>query len=171
MGDVFIFDIDGCIMPDIFSTDKKSITSNNNSNRENVKIISQLSLYPEFLKFYKNNCTKSLAVYFLTGRKQTAYGNITEKQLRPLQFYKNFVIKYYPEEKPHKLKEYFRWKAESIKAIMNQWNQDFLRFHIYDDLEDLFPIIFQEISPKIKDYNFQLIQTQADWNHKAKIET
>jgi len=171
MGDVFIFDIDGCIMPNIFSIQEKSKKSNSNSNRENMKNLSQLSLYPEFLKFYKINCPKSIAVYFLTGRKQRDYGTITEKQLRPLQSYKNFAIKYYPEGKPHKLTEYFKWKAISIKVIMNQWKQDFVRFHIYDDLEELFPIIFQKISSKINDYNVKLIQTQADWNHKAKIGT
>lgn len=53
---------------------------------------------------------------------------------------------------------------------MNLWNQDFVQFHIYDDLEELFPIIFQKISPQIKDYKLILIKNQADWNPKAKID-
>lgn len=69
MGEVFIFDIDGCIMPNIFFIHDKSIKSTNNSNQKNIKNISKLSLYPEFIGFYKINCSRSLAVYFLTGRK------------------------------------------------------------------------------------------------------
>ena len=133
---IFIFDIDGTVMPNLFTLNSKTPLNQ----------ISQLSLYPEFVRFYKNYCPKSLAVYFITGRKQRDYGMITEKQLGLLKRYKEFTIMYYPEDKPHELEEYFIWKATSIKEIMNQWNSEIVQFHIYDDLEGLFPVIFQKIS-------------------------
>ena len=156
---VFIFDIDGCIMPNVFSLKEKT----------SVHALSLLSLYPEFVEFYKNYCSKSLAVHFITGRKQRDYGMLTEKQLRPLKRYKEFRIKYYPEDKPHELEDYFIWKTTSIKEIMNQWNNEIARFHIYDDLEGLFPIIFQEISSKIHIYKLNLIQAEVDWASKPNI--
>lgn len=171
MGDIFIFDIDGCIMPNVFPIIKDAKNENETINHEILNKASKLSLFPEFIKFYKRNCVKSLAVYFLTGRKKKYYKQLTEKQLEPIKSYKNYLIEYFPDDKPYTLKKYFKWKANSIKHIMNQWTQDFVRFHIYDDLKELFPIIFQEISPKIKDYNCKLIQKQTDWIHKAKIET
>ena len=160
VSNVFIFDIDGTIMLNQFSLERKTALNQ----------ISQLSLYPEFIEFYKTYCSKSLAVYFLTGRKQRNYGFITEEQLRPLRRYKEFTIKYYPDDKPHELEEYFIWKASSIKEFMNQWNNNVVRFHIYDDLEGLFPFIFQKIPSKVHFYTLNLIQAQVDWNNKAAIE-
>ena len=151
---IFIFDIDGTVMPNLFTLNSKSPLNQ----------ISQLSLYPEFVEFYKEHCSKSLAVYFLTGRKQRDYVMITEKQLRPLKRYKEFTMIYYPNDKPHELEEYFIWKATTMKKIMNQWNSEIARFHIYDDLEGLFPVIFQKISSKVHFYTLNLIQTQVDWN-------
>ena len=157
---IFIFDIDGTVMPNLFNLRSKTL----------VNQIFQLSLYPEFVEFYKNHCPKSVAVYFITGRKQKDYGMITEKQLRPLKRYKEFTITYFPEDKPHELEEYFIWKASSIKKIMNQWNNEITRFHIYDDLEGLFPVIFQKISSKVHFYTLNLIQAQVDWNNKSRLE-
>lgn len=171
MSDIFIFDIDGCIMPNAFPIIKDAKNENDAKNQEILKKASKLSLFPEFIEFYKKNCAKSLAVYFITGRKQKYYGKITESQLKPLKIYKNYLIKHFPDNKSHNIKEYFHWKANAIKRIINQWPQDLVRFHIYDDLKDLFPIIFQKISPKIKNYKCRLIQKQLDWCHKAKIST
>jgi len=82
------------------------------------------------------------------------------------------IIKYFPDNKSHILNEYFHWKAKIIKNIMmNQWFQDSARFHIYDDLEDLFPIIFEKISATSKDYKCKLIQEQGDWIHYINIES
>lgn len=142
MGQIFIFDIDGCIMPNIFPLNKETKKDDDSLNQKLVKRASDISLFPEFIEFYKKNCVESLAVYFITGRKQKYYGEITESQLKPLKLYKNYIIKHFPDNKPHILKEYFHWKAKTIKDIMNQWSQDSVRFHMYDDLEDLCPIIF-----------------------------
>ena len=155
---VFIFDIDGCIMPNLFSlTGKTSVHS-----------LSLLSIYPEFVEFYKQCCPRSQAIYFLTGRKQAEHGEVTEEQLKPLRNHEDFTILYYPEGKFHDPNEYFEWKANSIKAIMNQWDNPKVRFYVYDDLEELFPILLRNISPKLKDYRLQLIQSRADWIKETK---
>jgi len=171
MGDVFIFDIDGCIMPNIFPLIKDTQMEDNRITQDILKKASNISLFPEFIEFYKQNCAKCLAVYFITGRKRKYYGKITESQLQPLKNYKNYIIKYFPDNKSHILNEYFQWKAKIIKNIMNQWSQDSARFHIYDDLEDLFPIIFEKISATSKDYKCKLIQEQGDWIHYINIES
>ena len=171
MGNIFIFDIDGCIMPDIFPNIKEVKNDNKAINHEIKKKSSSISLFPEFIEFYKSNCLESLAVYFLTGRKQKYYGKITETQLKPIKIFKDYIIKYFPDNRALILEEYLQWKAKNIKDIMNQWFQDSVRFHIYDDLNDLFLRISREISPILREYNFKLIRKQADWVHKVKVET
>jgi hypothetical protein len=156
---VFIFDIDGCIMPNVFSLKEKT----------SVHALSLLSLYPEFVEFYKQCCPGSVAIYFLTGRKQGEHGEITEEQLKPLRSDEEYTIMYYPEAKSHDPDEYFQWKADSIKAIMNQWGSRKVRFNVYDDLEELFPVLNREVSPKLKDYRAQLIQSRADWIKEVKV--
>ena len=56
MGDVFIFDIDGCIMPNVFPLITESKKDDENINQEIVKRASDVSLFPEFIEFYKKNC-------------------------------------------------------------------------------------------------------------------
>lgn len=171
MGDVFIFDIDGCIMPNIFPVIEEVQNDKEIINKKIIKKAFYISVFPEFVEFYKKNCVESLAVYFLTGRKQKYFRKITESQLKPIENYKNYIIKYYPDKKPHTLKQYFNWKVNSIKQIMNQWAQDFVRFHIYDDLEDLFPFIFREISPDNRNYKCKMIQGRTDWIYKTNVKT
>jgi len=171
MGNIFIFDIDGCIMPNIFPFVKDIKIENEINNQEIIKKASNLSLFPEFIEFYKRNCRDSLAVYFLTGRKQKYYGKTTEKQLKPIRIYKNYIIKHYPDKKTYTLTEYFQWKVDNIKEIIIKWLSYDVKFHIFDDLEDLFPILFREIPHIATEYNCKLIQEQSDWAHIAKVET
>ena len=158
VSNVFIFDIDGCIMPNVFSLKEKT----------SVYALSLLSLYPEFIEFYKQCCPKSLAVYFLTGRKQAEHGQITEEQLKPLRSHEEYTIIYYPEGKSHSPDEYFQWKADSIKAIIDQWDSGTVRFNVYDDLENLFPVLNRKFSSKLKNFHIQLIQNRADWIKEVK---
>ena len=156
---VFIFDIDGCIMPNVFSLKEKT----------SVHALSLLSLYPEFFEFYKQCCSGSLAIYFLTGRKQAEHGEITEEQLKPLRNHEEFIIMYYPEGKSHIPEEYFQWKADSIKAIINRWDDGTVKFNVYDDLEGLFPILRRKVSQRLNNYRIQLIQSKTDWNKEIKL--
>lgn len=171
MGDIFIFDIDGCIMPNIFSTVDKTKMDDETIIQSRIDRFTDISLFPEFVEFYRKNCTVSLAVYFITGRKRKDYGKITEFQLTPLKIHKDYKIKHFPDKKPHILKVYFHWKAKIIKSIMEKWFKDSIRFYIYDDLEDLFPIIFKEIPAVNNDYKCKLIQGQEDWIQNINIES
>ena len=158
VSNVFIFDIDGCIMPNVFSLTGKT----------SIHALSLLSLYPEFVEFYKQCCSGCLAIYFLTGRKKTEHEEITEEQLKLLRSHEEYTIIYYPEDKSYNPNEYFQWKADSIKALTDQWDKETVRFNVYDDLESLFPILNRKISSKLKSFHVQLIQNRADWIKEIK---
>jgi len=162
MEDIYIFDIDGCIMPNLFQnfkvfTDDSEILNSYVKNRVN-----NLSLFPEFLDFYKRNCVDSLVVYFITGRTRKEYGRATKRQLYPLKKYKTFLLKFYPDEKSHVKKEYFDWKYKIITRIIDYHLIDSKNIHIYDDFRD---IIFQlkKVNSLKSKVHCNLIQKQSDW--------
>ena len=67
MRDVYIFDIDGCIMPPIFSNFNSKATRDN-IVKEAIKNGNGVKLYSDFVKFYEKNCVQAESVYFITGR-------------------------------------------------------------------------------------------------------
>ena len=172
MKEVYIFDIDGCIMPPIFSD------FNNNESREKVvkEVINNgnnVVLFPDFIKFYEKYCKNAESVFFITGRKSGEFGKLTENQLKSLSNVRKFHIIYYPERKPHKIKKYFSWKVKKIKEIMRNIvrrkdlgdNSDKnIKFNIFDDMNDYFS--------KITDYadnigvqaHLSLIDNENSWN-------
>jgi hypothetical protein len=158
MANVYIFDIDGCIMPNLFQNfgeDVDELPSFKDA-------VTNLRIFPEFLDFYKRNCANSLAVYFITGRTRKEYGRATQRQLRPLKQYQAYLLKFYPNDKPHVKKEYFKWKYDNITQIIGQHRIDAENIHIYDDFED---IIFQlrEIRSLKFKVHCNLIRKQKDW--------
>ena len=146
MREVYIFDIDGCIMPPIFSD------LDNNETRE--KIVGDavhngngIKLFPGFVKYYKKYCIQAESIFFITGRKKSEFGKLTSKHLQPLVTIKKFNIIYYPEVKPHKIRKYFNWKTKIIKAIIkdtankkhfNISTEENYNFNIFDDMNDYF---------------------------------
>ena len=162
MADIYIFDIDGCIMPNLFQNFTEAMDISENLNYKFEDNITNLRIFPEFVDFYKRNCSNSLAVYFITGRKQAEYGTITELQLYPLKKYKNFFLEFYPEDKSHFKKEYFDWKYYIINGIIDYYNRDSENIHIYDDFEDII-IKLMEISALNQKIHCNLIQKQTDW--------
>ncbi len=69
MREVYIFDIDGCVMSPIFSD------FTNDETRE--KIVGDavhngngLKLFPDFVKYYKKYCIQGESIFFITGRKK-----------------------------------------------------------------------------------------------------
>lgn len=162
MADIYIFDIDGCIMSNLFQNfaDDSDISENlNNSLKEKV---TNLRIFPEFFNFYKLNCVNSSVIYFITGRKQNEYGEITKRQLSALKKYKNFFLKFYPDEKSHIKKEYIDWKYSIITRIIDYHRKDSKNIHIYDDFEDLISRLREIISLNLK-IHCNLIQKQTDW--------
>ena len=84
--EIYIFDIDGCIMPPIISNFNGD---NDKSGEKTVNEIinngSKIKLYNEFVKYYKNNCRKAESVVFITGRKKREFGELTKNHLKPLR--------------------------------------------------------------------------------------
>ncbi len=146
MREAYIFDIDGCIMSPIFPE------SNNEETRE--KIVGDavhngngLKLFPDFVKYYKKYCVQAELIFFITGRKKSEFGRLTDKHLRPLVDIKPFKVIYYPEAKPQKIRKYLNWKAKIIKVIIksttnrehhNISTKESFVFNIFDDMNDYF---------------------------------
>lgn len=150
MKDIYIFDIDGCVMPPIFS----NFVNKNDPRERIVKFVEEnghkFELYPEFIAFYEKNCRAVELVIFLTGRKKSEFGKLTESQLSLVNGIKNFKIIYFPEGKTNKEKEYYDWKVEQIHKIIkerinnNLFKKNYkkaLSIKIFDDLINYFPQI------------------------------
>jgi len=172
MREVYIFDIDGCVMPPIFSNFNKN-GSRKNIVKEVIKNGNDVKLYPDFIKFYEKNCIKTESIFFITGRKKSEFGKMTENQLLILANIKSFQVIYYPEGKPYKIQEYFAWKVKTVKEIIKNIikNKNFIEnskekvsFNIFDDMVDYFPKV-REFENKY-DTNIQLtlIDNKISWN-------
>ncbi len=172
MRDVYIFDIDGCIMPPIFSNFngdesrrnivKKAITNGNN-----------IALFPGFIKFYEKYCNNAESIFFITGRKSSEFGELTENQLKSLSDGNKFHIIYYPESKPHKIKKYFSWKVKKIKEIIRSTvktknlpysSYKSIKFNIFDDMNDYFTKIKDFIDTIGVQIQLSLIDNENSWN-------
>ena len=168
--EIYIFDIDGCIMPPIISNFNDDDKSREKTVNEIVSNGSKIKLYTEFVKYYKKNCRKAESVVFITGRKKSEFGKLTESQLKPLDDTKRYRIIYYPERITHEPNEYFEWKIKNIKELINangrnQYN-DYSKvrfFKIFDDMDEYFPKI-KELSEifgvKVK---FYFINGKNSW--------
>lgn len=156
MKEIFIFDIDGCVLSQIFP----NIYENNNTNEEFIKVALKKSenifLFEEFIRFYEKYCKNAFQIYFITGRQEHYFSEITEKQLFPLKSIRTFKIIYYPDDKSHTAEEYFNWKIEIVGEIFEKYAIAFntnenlgteLIFKIFDDMDEYFPRL-KEISKK-----------------------
>ncbi|HEC39757.1 hypothetical protein LCGC14_1154960 [marine sediment metagenome] len=172
MREVYIFDIDGCVMSPIFPD------FNNNESRE--KVVGDavhngngIKLFPDFVKYYKKYCTQAESIFFITGRKRSEFGKLTNKHLLPLVNIKKFSVIYYPEAKPHKIRKYFNWKAKKIKAIIksttNKKDINIAKkvnyiFNIFDDLNDYFLKIRRYKDKQDVQIRLTLIEDENSWN-------
>ena len=172
--EIYIFDIDGCIMPPIIS----NFNGDNDKSREKTinEIInngSKLKLYPEFVNYYRKNCRKAESVVFITGRKKREFGELTKNQLKPLKSVREFQIIYYPEGNHHKSDEYFEWKSKKIQKIIDGYlNGDksvtyfkkTVLFNIFDDMNEYFTEI-QDYGDKLSlEIYLFLIDGKDSWN-------
>jgi len=135
---VFLFDIDGCIMPNLF----QNFPLKEQSQKEREVIINDVikkglntKLFLNFINYYLKNCVDH-TIIFITGRQKSEFKELTEKQLEPLKKINlYYTIYYYPENRSHNPKEYFSWKKNVIKMYINEENRKYL---IFDDLDDYF---------------------------------
>jgi len=172
MRDIYIFDIDGCIMPPIFSNfigdeSRKNIVKKAITNGNNIE------LFPGFIKFYKKYCNNAESIFFITGRKRSEFGRLTENQLKSLSSTKKFHIIYYPEKKSHKIKKYFSWKVKEIKKIIRSMvrtkslrnsSEKNIKFNIFDDLNEYFPKIKDFLDISGGQIQLSLIENEDSWN-------
>ena len=172
MREIYIFDIDGCVMSPIFSD------FNNNETRE--KIVGDavhtgngLKLFPYFIEYYRKYCVQAELIFFITGRKKSEFGRLTDNHLRPLVDIKTFKVIYYPESKPHKIRKYLNWKAKRIKAIIksktnkkhfNASTKENFTFNIFDDMNDYFSKI-RKFGDKLNiQIHLTMIENENSWN-------
>lgn len=167
---IYIFDIDGCIMPHTFPNFKTKLP------RETiVKQVNQrgktIYLYPNFLKFFKKHCVNSKGVYFITGRCTEDFGWLTETQLRELKRIKLYMVVYYPKNREHTEKLYYNWKVNRIIEIINNTNAQYkhgiyhhLRpsFLIFDDDDGYFSKLSYRIEHKEIEVKGGLIKIGSD---------
>ena len=172
MREIYIFDIDGCVMPPIFSN------SNGDESRKNIvkhviKNSNNVELFLDFIKFYEKYCKNAESIFFITGRKRSEFGKLTENQLKSLSNLRQFHIIYYPERKAHKIKKYFSWKVKRIKEIIRNTvktksfgddSDKNIKFNIFDDMNDYFPKIKDFIDNNGVQIHLSLIDNENSWN-------
>ena len=168
---VFIFDIDGCIMPNIF----KNYDWDGDQDRETVikevnKFGKDVPLFPDFIKYYKTFCKNALKIYLITGRQEEEFKELTFHNLQPVfDIQYDFTIVWYPPDKKHKAKTYFNWKLNRTKKIIKGYEKSSrkyslkLSYHIYDDLVDYFPQIDKYAKRHKISYFLGKRQSNEDW--------
>ena len=162
MREVYIFDIDGCIMAPIFPE------SNNEETRE--KIVGDavhngngLKLFPDFVKYYRKYCVQAESIFFITGRKRSEFGRLTDNHLRPLVDIKPFKVIYYPEAKSYKIRKYLNWKAKTIKTIIKSTTNK-MHFNIFDDMNEYFSKIRKFGDNRDTQIHLTMIENENSWN-------
>ncbi len=171
--EIYIFDIDDCIMPAIISNSEDNNHSREQTVKESISNGHKIKLYPDFINYYKQHCERAKLVFFITGRKKSEFGSLTEFQLKPLDRIKRYQIIYYPEGKGHQTDEYFEWKIKKIEEILennakyqlNKSNNDKndLSVKIFDDMNDYFSKV-EDLAKKFEiKIKFHLIKGEKSW--------
>ena len=168
MKEIYIFDIDDCILPAVFPN---TFEDSGQSRDEVIKIALEKGkssrLFPEFLEFYEKNCTEANEILFITGREKGEFEELTEHQLQPLVEIKEFKVVYYPEELNYTADNYFSWKISSIQNIFSNYHAELQKeevvFKIYDDMPDYFEEV-RKITEKLSlQVSFKTIGVPEDW--------
>lgn len=125
---IYIFDIDGCILPSIFPNLSKKV-----SIEEIRKKMRLISVYKSFIEFYKYISNRpEIKKIFITGRKAKNFKNETINQLKPLEITQNQII-FYPNRYSYSKIRYFTFKIYNIlKIALN--NKRYSEIIIFDDI-------------------------------------
>ncbi len=175
--EIYIFDIDGCVLSQVFPNIYDNNTASEEFIKEALKKSEDIILFEEFVKFYQENCITAYQVFFITGRQKCYFGEVTEKQLSSLKNMRNFEIIYYPEDKSHTIENYFIWKVERVEEIFKKYSIAFknngdsrneLIFKIFDDMTEY----FNDINKLAQNLELKIflkpIKNPEDWNVKTK---
>jgi hypothetical protein len=141
---------------------RKTVVREANHNGNGIK------LFPDFIRYYEKYCVNAESIYFITGRKESEFGELTENQLQPLTKLKKFEIIFYPESKRHEIQEYFNWKVKEIKGIIEKPPKKSLVFHIFDDMDDYFPRLMKLKEKWNIQLNLTLIENEKSWNQQTE---
>jgi len=157
---IFIFDIDGTILPDIISNrgDWNSYPPMYIVNQI-IEEGSHIRLFPGFIEYFKSRCRHAEKVYFVTGRGQKNFLAMTIFQLCPIVYDvgKHIEMIFYPDGQSFSEKIYFKWKIDTIKKIIKNHKDSI--FYIYDDRVDY----FKNFSKKKNIYCFNIIDGENFW--------
>ena len=130
---IFIFDIDGTILPDVIKDNPNwDLSDNNLSIKKIVEESSRTELFPGFVDYFKSRCRHAEKVYFVTGRVKEYFLGLTVFQLIPIhKIGKNIEMIFYPLNQSFEEKVYLGWKLKIIKSIIKKHKNSI--FYIYDD--------------------------------------
>ena len=137
---VFMFDIDGCILPNLFENygwaknqDRATVIREVNERGKNA------SLFPNFVTYFGMHCKDAVKIFFITGRQENEFFWLTIRNLQELgKFRYDFDIIWYPSNKKHEARTYFKWKVDTIKKLMKGLRAHGVKYAIFDDLPDYF---------------------------------
>lgn len=76
--EIYIFDIDGCIMPPIISNFGENAEIREKTINEAIRNGHKVKLFPDFINYYKKSCKQAELMVFITGRKHSEIGKLTE---------------------------------------------------------------------------------------------
>ena len=172
MKEVYIFDIDGCILPQVFPTITENSTTNESVIKESLERSKKVSLYDSFVSFYEKSCKNAYYVVFITGRQKSHFSKITERQLSPLKKSRTYDIIYYPEDKEHVKEDYFNWKLEKIKEVFDEYkingnldsnSRNDVIFKIFDDRSGYFLKVKKTSKSQGLNIVLKAIRGSKDW--------
>ncbi len=158
MNRVFIFDIDGTILPEpriIKDGSWRSLGA-----EESVRLITEeglnIEILPGFLEYFKTRCRHASKIYIVTGRKRSTFFGLTFMQLLPLfNLSKQIDVIFYPDKLDYKEKVYLKWKTKIIKNLIRRNPASF--FYVYDDTSEY----FQKFKKMSNVYLYEI--THEDW--------
>ena len=156
MNKIFIFDIDQCILDSVFPN---LLPSNQHPDAQEqvVREVNEkgwnIELYPEFLRYYYNNCGVNDEVYFVTGRQKHRFDKLTYHQLAELH-YEDII--FYPKAGLYQKDLYLTWKCSTIQKLLKKGHEHY----IFDDHNDY----FKDIDPQQKyKIHFFKCARDEDW--------
>ncbi len=137
---IYIFDIDGCILPSIFPNLSKKVSIELIRNK-----IKTISIYKSFIEYYKLiSNSPEIKKIFLTGRKAKDFRNETIDQLKPLGIKENQIV-FYPNTYSHSKIRYFTFKIYNILKIAFS-NRKHSEIIVFDDICDYFKRLSERAS-------------------------
>ncbi|MHA1195760.1 MAG: hypothetical protein ACTSRH_04405 [Promethearchaeota archaeon] len=159
---IAIFDIDGCIVEDIFPNLKEEVRIE--ALRKKIQTI-PLDSY--FIKYHEELQKKGVKTYFITGRRFKDFGDETIKQLKPLKIKKNQIF-FFPDNYNHSKIRYNTFKIYNILSLSIR-NKD-SDIEVFDDLDIYYPkLIYLAFILKVYRLRFNLVKNlNYFWRMKLK---